>query len=190
MTAPVCNAPLDEQTLIAYWLGELDEASEARIDEHVLGCNACGRGLAQVVALGDGIRAAFRRGSVRAFVSRAFVERAIERGTRVREYRVPRNGSVNCSVAPDDDLLVAHLEAPLAGVKRVDALSYLDDAPPEVFPDIPFDAASDEVVLAPKIAYVRTLPSHSQRVRLVAVDESGERVIGDYTFNHSAHEST
>ena len=191
MTAPVCNAPFDEPTLIAYWLGELDEAAEASIDEHVLGCDACSRGLSLIVALGDGIRAAFRRGSVRAFVTRAFVERAVERGTRVREYRVPRNGSVNCSVAPDDDLLIAHLEAPLAGVKRVDALSYLDDAaPPEVFRDIPFDAAGDEVVLAPKIAYVRTLPSHSQRVRLVAVDDRGERVIGDYTFTHSAHETT
>ena len=189
MTGPVCRAPLDEDTLIAYWLGELDEAAEARIDEHVLGCDACGRALSQIVDLGDGIRAAFRRGSVRAFVSRAFVERVVERGTRVREYRVPCNGSVNCSVAPDDDLLAAHLEAPLAGVKRIDALSYVDDAPPEVFRDLPFEAASDEVVLAPKIAYVRTLPSHSQRVRLVAVDDGGERVIGDYTFNHSAHET-
>jgi hypothetical protein len=31
------------------------------------------------------------------------------------------------------------------------------------------------------------MPSHRQRVRLMAVDASGERVIGDYTFNHTAY---
>ena len=187
MTPVNCVSPLGNDALIAYWLGELDEAADARIDEHVLGCEACSRRLAQIVALADGIRAAFAKGAVRAFVTPAFVRRAIEAGMRVREYRVPHNGSVNCSIAPDDELLVAHLEAPLADVTRIDALSYVDDAPAQVFRDIPFDAASGEIVLAPKLAEVRTMPSHRQRVRLMAVDASGERVIGDYTFNHTAH---
>lgn len=58
---------------------------------------------------------------------------------------------------------------------------------PEVFRDIPFDAASGEVVLTPKIAYLRTMPSHQHRVRLIAVDSNGDQIIGDYTFNHTAH---
>ncbi|HSC24337.1 MAG TPA: zf-HC2 domain-containing protein [Casimicrobiaceae bacterium] len=186
MTAADCLSPLDDDALIAYWLGELGEAAEARIDEHVLGCDACSGRLAQVVALADGIRAAFAKGVVRAFVTPSFVRRAIEAGMRVREYRIPHNGSVNCSVAPDDQLLVAHLEAPLANVTRIDAQSYLDDAPVHVFRDVPFDAASGELVLVPKLADVRTMPSHRQRVRLVAVDAAGERVLGDYTFNHAA----
>jgi hypothetical protein len=189
MTSPTCVAPVSDQALLEYWLGELDEAAEARIDQHVLGCIECSQGLAEIVALADGIRSAFRRGTVRAFVTDAFVKGAAEHGTRVREYRVPRNGSVNCSVAPEDELLVGRLEVPLVDVNRIDAISYVNDEPAEVFRDIPFDAASDEVVVTPKIAHIRSMPSHRQRLRLVAIDENGERVIGDYTFNHTAHEA-
>jgi len=105
---------------------------------------------------------------------------------RVREYRVPRNGSVNCNVAPEDQVLVARLEAPLAGVVRVDAITYLPEAPPAVFRDILFDPASGEIVITPKIAQIRAMPSHRQSMRLLAVDADGERVLGDYTFNHTA----
>jgi hypothetical protein len=186
MTSPRrCVAPIGDQALIGYWLGELDEAAEARIDEHVLGCIECSQQLAQIVALADGTRAAFEQGTVRAFVTDAFVRGGAAHGMRVLEYRVPLNGSV----APEDELLVARLEAPLAGVSRIDAIAYLGDAPTDVFHDVPFDVASGEVVMAPKIALIRTMPSHRQSVRLVAIDEHGERVIGDYTFNHTAHEA-
>lgn len=190
MTSPTCPAPIADQALIEYWLGELDETAETRIDEHVLGCAECSERLAEIVALADGTRAAFTRGTVRAFVTDAFVRSAARNVTHVREYRVPRNGSVNCTITPEDEFLVARLEAPLAGVSRVDAFSYLDDEPTGVLQDIPFDAASSEVVLAPNIAQLRTMPSHRRRYRLVAIDEDGERVIGDYTFNHTAHEAT
>jgi len=52
-----------------------------------------------------------------------------------------------------------------------------------------FDAAASEVVITPEIARIRAMPSHQHRYRLVAVEENGERVIGDYTFNHTAHGS-
>lgn len=187
MTSPACVAPIADQMLLAYWLGELDEAAEPQVDEHVFGCSECNRRLAELVALADGIRTAFRTGAVRAFVTDAFVRDVARQGTRVREYRVPHNGSVNCSVAPEDELLVSHLEAPLAGVHRIDAIVYVDDAQTGVFEDVPFDPARGEVVMLPKIAHVRTMPSHRRRVRLISVDENGERVIGDYTFNHTAH---
>jgi len=185
MTERHCSAPVAFPALVEYWLGELNEAAEARLDEHLLGCGACSERLAGIVALADGIRAAFAHGKVRAFVTEAFVQRLAERGVRLREYRVPRNGSINCSVAPEDEQLIARLEAPLAGVKRLDAIAYPPGAPEEVFHDIPFDAASGAVVLASRIEHVRMLPSHHYRVRLVGVDDRGEHVIGDYTFNHT-----
>jgi hypothetical protein len=183
-----CAGAIDERTLVVCWLGELDEAAEARIDEHALGCALCSRRLADIVALADGIRSSFKQGAMRVFVTDAFVKTVAAQGVRVREYRVPHNGSVNCSVAPEDDMLVSRLEAPLADVHRVDAISYVDDGATQVFRDVPFDAASGEVVVAPKLAAIRAMPSHRQRVRLVAVDEAGERVIGDYTFNHAGAE--
>lgn len=48
---------------------------------------------------------------------------------RIREYRLPPNGSVNCTVAPDDELLVTRLEAPLEGVERLDAVARLSIEP-------------------------------------------------------------
>lgn len=185
MSHAPCRARIGEPELLAYWLDDLDEAAQARVEEHLLGCGSCSDRLAELVSLGDAVRAAFAQGKVGAFVTDAFVKRLAGHGMRLREYRVPRNGSVNCSIAPEDDGVVAYLEAPLAGVKRVDAITYVADAPAEVSRDIPFDTASGEVVILPPVALLRAMPSHRQRVRLVAVDDSGERLIGEYTFNHS-----
>jgi hypothetical protein len=186
MTTTSCRAPVGDDALVAYWLGELDERAEASLESHLLACGDCSERLAGIVALADGLRRSVDEGAVRIVVTDAFVKDAARRGMRIREYRVPRNGSVHCSVAPEDDLLVSRLEAPLAGVERVDAITYIDGAQVEVFRDVPFDAASGEVVSVPKLAHVRTLPSHVRRVRLLSVDNNGERVIGDYTFNHTA----
>ena len=73
----------------------------------------------------------------------------------------------------------------VGGLGRYPVASYSSMDAPEIYRDIPFDAASGEVVLAPKIARIRAMPSHQHRVRLVAVDANGERVIGDYTFIHT-----
>jgi hypothetical protein len=88
-------------------------------------------------------------------------------------------------VAPEDEFLVSRLQAPLAGVSRLDAVAYLADEPAHVFHDIPFDAASGEVVVTPKIAHIRAMPAHRFRWRLVAWEAGVERVIGDYTFDHT-----
>jgi hypothetical protein len=36
---------------------------------------------------------------------------------------------------------------------------------------------------------MRTLPAHREVVRLMAVDAGGERLLGEYTFNHSPFQS-
>lgn len=174
----------DLATLLAYWFGELDEARESAIEEHYLGCAACSAQLEEVEALGAGVRRAFAGGQIGAVVTPAFVERLRQRGLHLREYRVPCNSSVNCSVGPDDDVLLSHLQVPLEGVERIDLLVAPADLRLE---DVPFDAASGEVVVVPSIAYIRTLPAHRQVLRLVAIGADGERVLGEYTFNHSPH---
>jgi hypothetical protein len=172
----------DLATLLSYWLGELDEPREAAIEQHYLGCGVCSARLADVETLADGVRRAFASGHLPAVLTPAFVERMRAEGLRLREYRVPCNGSVNCSVAVEDQVLVSRLQAPLEGVGRVDAL--IGEARVRL-EDIPFDAASGEVVLAPGIERIRAMPPHRHVVRLVAIEGSGERVLGDYTFNHT-----
>lgn len=179
---------LSWQDLVDHWLGDTDPATADAADEHLMHCDACGARFDEVVALARGIRAAFVRGQVAAVLSGAFVERLKAGGLRIREYRVPLGGSVDCSVAPRDELLVGRVQAPLAGVRRVDALLALSLLPgqEERLADLPFDARAGEVVLAPRLQTVRRLPDHELQVRLLAVADGGEREIGRCLFRHRA----
>jgi hypothetical protein len=99
---------------------------------------------------------------------------------------VPQNGSVNCTITPGDDFVVARLEAPLAGVTRLDLVNVGPDGKREMrLEDIPFVAESGSVVVSTRIAALRALPSVTLRMRLLAVDDKGERTVGEYTFHHT-----
>ena len=152
MSAPTVAHP-EWDALVDYWLGDSDAAATEAIDAHLLQCDACGATFDEVVALSRGVREAFGRGAVPSMLSAPFVERLKAAGRRVREYRVPHNGSVVCSVAPEDDLLVSRLDVPLQGVTRLDAVFELSLAPgqPMRLNDVPFDAARGEVVFTPKL---------------------------------------
>ena len=181
-----CASPIPLATLAEYWLGELDAAREAELDEHLLGCGNCSAELQRLADLGDGIRALVGTGAVRAVVTDAFVKRLVATGRRLREYRVAQDGSVNCTLAPDDDVLVARLEAPLAGLERLDLeLPGAEGNQRVRLTDIPFDPAAGEVIFTPDVPSVRALPAIRYSVRLLAVAREGERVLGEYAFNHT-----
>src|SRR5690349_24954891 len=99
----------DLTTLLAYWAGELGEHAEAEIEQHYLGCEACSARLAEVQAIAAGVRGAFAAGRMTAVLSPIVAERLHARGLQIREYRVAPSGSVNCTVAPGDDLLLSRL---------------------------------------------------------------------------------
>lgn len=190
MNGRSCQSPLSWETLIAYWLGELDPAGEARAEEHYLGCAQCSDRLEQLAALAHGVRAMARQSGVAMFVNDQFVRRLRKDGLRVREYHVPRNGSVNCTVAPEDDFVVGRMEAPLEGVQRVDMVTLDSNGDIEMRQqDVPFIAESGGVVFAPSIEMLRGLSVATLRLRLLAVDADGERTLGDYTFNHTPYAS-
>jgi Putative zinc-finger len=186
MSRPACSAPIAFDRLVEYWLGELDEAGEALVDEHLLGCGECSENLRSLVGLAGGVRTLVRQGAVQSVVTDAFLARLAAHGLRLREYRVPCNGSVHCTVAPDDDVLVSRLEAPLAGVEQVDAvLLAFGEAGQQRLRDVPFNRSTGEVVLTPRIENIRAAGAHTARVQLLAVDRQSERLIGEYTFNHT-----
>jgi len=186
MTTPSCQVPLDWNTLLACWLGELDPESEAHTEEHYLGCAECSRRLEWLTTVAQEMRTLTRQSGVNLILTDRFVHKLTEDGLHVREYRVPCNGSVNCTVTPEDDLVVAYLETPLTEVSRVDMI-YLDSEgkPQHRQEDIPFNADNGDVVFSLRIDTLRALPTTTLRVRLCAVDNHGERPLGDYTFNHS-----
>jgi hypothetical protein len=181
-----CASPLDWDSLLAYWLGELDAGSAEHIEEHYLGCAVCSRRLEQLANLAREVRAVARSSGVNMVVTEPFVRRLSENGLRVREYRVPLDGAVNCTVTPEDDFVVARLEAPLDDVERLDMITVAGDGARETRQeDIPFVAASGGVVVSTRIDALRALPASTIRMRLLAVSTNGERALGEYTFNHT-----
>ncbi|HET9977362.1 MAG TPA: hypothetical protein VFQ20_08010 [Burkholderiaceae bacterium] len=178
---------LSTEALLDYWLGDAGSAATDAADEHLMQCDACGQALDELVALGQGIRDAWRAGTVGGVFSSAFVQRLAAQGLRVREYRLVPGGSVNCTVAPSDELLVSHLALPpLQGVQRLD-LRVEGSLQPGVrheLHDIPFDPLAGEVLYVSKVADVRPLPAHTLQATLLAVDDAGARELGRYVFNH------
>jgi hypothetical protein len=178
-----CDRPLGLATLLDWWLWEAPAGDG--VDEHLLGCDSCAAELGRLVALGDAIRRVVRDGGVRAVVPASFVERIAAEGLRLREYRVAAGGSVACTLAPDDDILVARLVADVSGASRVD-LAWVDPDgnEEERIPDVPVGTAG-EIVWVQRTAVIRALPATTLRARVLAVADDGERVLGEYTFNHT-----
>jgi hypothetical protein len=181
-----CATPLDFETLAAYWLGEVPALRETELEEHLFACAECTRRLETLAAFAAGIRAAVAAGRVSMVVSAPFVDAMQRAGMKLREYRVDAGGSVNCTIAAEDDAVVSRLRAPLAGVHRLDLVRMLDDCSDGArLADVPFDAETGEVLVIPSAAWLKTMPAFTMRMRLIAVGERGERTVGEYTFNHS-----
>jgi hypothetical protein len=173
------------QELLEYWLGELDSAHELRLDEHLLACSACSERLRTIVDLGAAIRGELLRGDFGFVLPAAFIHRIKEGGLSVREYNLEPGGSVDCTITPDDDLVVAHLHAPLHDVCRLDLVIHDPTVGTLRASDVAFDPEADSLTWVPSVSYLRALGHSQPRVRLVAVEGVDERVIADYTFNHS-----
>jgi hypothetical protein len=176
------------QSLTSYWLGELDDRAQLELEEHLFGCAACTQRLQTLVQLADGVRALARGGNVRAILTAPFVLRLQALGVRVREYRLSAGGSVNCTAGPEDEMIVAHLQAPLHDVERLDLVMHdPDQAAPIRLSDIAFDPTSNEVVMLSNTVQLRERSFATFRAQLIAVEPDRERVIGEYTFNHSPY---
>ena len=183
MTRASCDTP--PQDLFEYWLGELDETRSRGVEEHVFACAACTQRLGAIVDLGAAIRAELLRGAFSFVTSAPFIRRIKEAGWQVREYDLPAGGSVACTVTRDDDFVVSYLRAPLRDVRRLDVLIDDTTSGKHRANDVAFDSEAGTLASVTSTAYLKTLGHSQQRVRLVAVDGVEERVIADYTFNHS-----
>jgi anti-sigma factor RsiW len=176
----------DFATLVDYWFGDLEPARQEAFEEHLFGCERCTTRLEELVQLGAGIRAVFRDGAVRAVIPHALLEAMRQERLRLREYRLSPGSSVNCTITAEDDFVVSILRAPLTGVQRVDLVSMGEPgAPDSRFEDIPFDAATGEVLVCPAPAALKKRSAFTNRLQLIAVDGAAERTLGEYTFVHT-----
>jgi hypothetical protein len=183
-----CSHPIDGTLLADYWQGGLvAPAEEAAIEEHLLGCDACGARLREVIALADGIRRLALEGSLRMVPSDTLLERAAQNGVRVREYAVSPGGSVQCTITADDDILVGRLMADLHGATRVDlSLCGGDGVERERWSDVPFHPGGTSVMWQESTGFLKAAPTMTLVARLHAFDDAGrERLLGEYTFHHT-----
>jgi hypothetical protein len=181
-----CGNPIDFDSLVACWFGELSDEHEARIEEHLLGCADCSARCEELAAIAAGVRAVVRQGKAGMVISEPFLQAMKQAGMRLREYPVEPGGSVNCTIGADDDGVVSRLRAPLAGARQLDVVQELGEGGPEVrAADVPFDEQTGEVILIPPAAWLRSMPAFTMRMRLVSVGEAGEAALGEYTFVHS-----
>ncbi len=170
-----------------YWVGILPTSFEEGVETHLLACDVCGDRLREAIRLAENLRALARSGSLQVVISDGFVKRATATGLRVRQYAPQRGETIQCTVAADDDLLVARLTADLGTASRVD-LSWCDRRGVEQhrLVDIPVRADAGGVIFQQSITWAKASPSSSMIARLVAVDEQGaERLLGEYTFQHT-----
>ena len=181
-----CANPIDPAILADYWLAALPLPEEAAVEEHVFSCEECARQLQSVSSLADGIRTLARRGTVGMIVAPEFVDRLAREGLRIRQYSQRPGGSVECTVTPQDDLLVSRLAADLSGVETVD-LAICDSSGSERgrLRDIPFRAGLGEILLNYPIGLARQSGPDVLVMKLLAVTCETERVLAEYTFNHT-----
>jgi hypothetical protein len=182
-----CSSPIDAAVLADYWLNLLPEPEQDAIDEHLLGCDRCGDRLREIIALAEGLRSLAQSGSLRMIVSAGFLKRAAENGAHIRQYSVPQNGNVECTITAEDDLLIGRLATNISAATRVD-LSLCDANGMEHtrLPDIPFQSGGGSINLHESASLMKLAPTMTMIARLVAVDESGnEQQLGEYTFNHT-----
>jgi hypothetical protein len=182
-----CSTPVETAHLMDYCLAALAPAAEDAIEQHLMACDECGDRLREVIALAEGLRRLARSGVPQVVISDHMVRHAGESGLRVRDYAPPRGGSIQCTVAADDDLLVARLAIDVTTARRID-LSWCDPHGIEQqrMADIPFRADAGSVICQQSIAWAKASPSATMIARLLAVDEGGnERLLGEYTFHHT-----
>jgi Putative zinc-finger len=180
-----CTIPLADDLVLDWWTGELAASEARRVERHLLSCGSCSARAERLPALAEGVQALVRRGRLPAVLSPLVVARLQREGRRIREYRVAPGGGVQCTVGPDDDVVLARLAADLSGVTRVDLVRRVDEAAEQRLVDLPFDADAGELIFSPPADVLRAMPAGVERMRLFAVEPDGQRLLGEYTFNHS-----
>ena len=184
---PACPQPIDDAVLMDYWLALLADAEQDAVELHLFACDECGDRLRHAIDLAAALQSIARSGMLQVVVDETFVRQAAASGRRVRRYDAGPGQTVHCTVAVDDDLLFARLAADLSGAARVD-VSWCDQRGVERrrLSDIPVRGDDRGVVLQESIALLKGAPTTTMIARLLAVDAHGaERVLGEYTFEHT-----
>jgi hypothetical protein len=190
---PRCSDPIPLEDFIAWERGELVPAASERLEEHVFGCAECTRRLEGVAGLAAGIRELVGAGAIPVAVSDRLVERAEERGLRLRTYRVAPGESVACTAGPGDDFVVLRFGLQIEEGESVDLVSEVANLETgvrdtQLTEDVPVDPGTGEIVYLHPGAAIRSLPRTLWSVTARVHGPRGVRELGPYTFDHTPWE--
>jgi hypothetical protein len=171
--------PVELETLVAWWTGELPSEEAARLEEHLFACDACSGLSERFARLAGGLRE-----HLPPIISPAQRDRLLAAGTRM--WVTPVDAGVNATAvfAPQFDLLVHALRADLSRAERVDVEIVMQGwSEPILCEGVPFDAKSGEILVCCQRHFQHMSPADPLfRVHVV---ESGERRrVGDYLVQH------
>ncbi len=166
--------------LIEYWLGELAEDDEGRVEEHTFDCDDCAEESSRVAklvaALGERVPPTLTDGAI------ARLERL---GVKMRHTKIDAGAHVTVPFGPEVDLLVHRLQHDLATVRELDCevVNAADGAPLVTIPNVMFERERGEVNLVCFRQYVERFPPDGT-IRLVSVEPTGRRVVAEYGVMH------
>lgn len=175
-----CATPVSWEDAVAYVAGELSLDHEAALELHLMGCSTC-----TATVTGAAEIAAATHAIIPTVVTRADLAAITARGLRVRESVFAPGDRRPVVFTPDVDLLIHTLGgADLAGATRVD-VRLRDEATGAVLaeePDVPFDDAAGQVLIACQRHYASFPPDVVFEV--TAHRAAGATLAGTYTVLH------
>jgi len=188
----VCSAPIPLEELLAYRRGELDAEAEERLEEHYFSCTECASRLAWVEALEGAAVEALARGEFSVSATDAVIERLRAAGSAIRVYDLAEGQSVNCTIAPHEDMVVTKLRVSPRPGRAVSLLTQVrvleTGAEMERVERVLADPVTGQVVVLLPGAAVRQSPRATYTMRLRFGDEPDAELSTPVVMNHSPWE--
>jgi hypothetical protein len=184
-----CATPLSIDELVAYRRSELEEPAERALESHFFSCAHCAGRLTWVEGLEDAVATAMRQGLFDVYVTRKTVERLERAGSVVRKYDIAAGQSINCTIAPDDDMTVVSLHSALRpGVPVTVAVEFLDHGSGQRMEELRpafQDQETGEVIVRLAGEIQRMLGSVRVTLNLRFGEGAAVETVGPFEMNHS-----
>ncbi|HUM12776.1 MAG TPA: hypothetical protein VLT82_17645 [Myxococcaceae bacterium] len=159
-----CASPLSWETLVDWWVRDLDEAAASSVEEHVFGCEVCSGVASRVAATAEALRT-----MIPPVVRPARLEGLARAGVRIFENPIAPGQTSDFHFPASADLAVhvlgglalgtgAKVEVTLRSLASGTVLAHVEDAP--------FDARRGAVYLACQRDYAQLDPDLVAEVRV------------------------
>jgi hypothetical protein len=168
------------ESLVALFVGELDEAEAESVTEHVFACDTCADLCARLAGVVHALR-----DTIPMVISHAHRDRLVVRGVRVRVTSVEPNLPARARFTPEVDLLVFALRGDLSHADRVDVdIVSPSGSPSYALEDVPFNRATGEVLIACQRHFEGMFPG-DPTFRVHALEAGQQRAVGDFLVIHA-----